>query len=112
MGALSSLYLRTMPRRSLIAALSLQQQLAHYVTQYDIQQARRRFYNPHALALYLKAADRAADMVADGLPLADALPVVSTTACCRSCSVVYCPALLLPDHARSCLRSRPAARSR
>jgi hypothetical protein len=73
MGALPSLYLRTMPRRSLIAALSLQQQLAHHVTQWDVRQARRRFYNPHALALYIKAADRAADMVADGLPLADAL---------------------------------------
>ena len=62
-----------MPRRSLIAGLSLQQQLAHHVTQYDIQQARRRWHNPHALALYLRAADRAAAMVADGLPLADAL---------------------------------------
>jgi hypothetical protein len=62
-----------MPRRSLIAALPLQQQLAHHVTQYDIKQSARRFHNPHALALYLRAADRAASMVADGLPLADAL---------------------------------------
>jgi len=73
MGALPFLYLLTMPRRSLIAALSLQQQLAHHVTQYDIMQSRRRFYNPHALALYLGAVDRAAAMVADGMPLDDAL---------------------------------------
>lgn len=62
-----------MPRPSLIAALSLQQQLAHHVTQWDLKQSRARYYNPHALALYLGAADRAAAMVADGLPLADAL---------------------------------------
>lgn len=62
-----------MPRRSLIAALSMQQQLAHHVTQWDIRQSARRHYNPHALALYLRATDRAAAMVADGLPLADAL---------------------------------------
>lgn len=62
-----------MPRPSLLAALPLQQQLAHYVTQYDIRRSRARYYNPHALALYLGAADRAAAMVADGLPLADAL---------------------------------------
>jgi len=55
------------------SSLSLSQQLAHLVTQYDIRQARRRYHNPHALALYLKAADRAASLVADGLPLSEAL---------------------------------------
>lgn len=64
---------RTMPRPSALAALPLGQQLAHHVTQYDIKQSARRHYNPHALALYLRAADRAAAMVADGTPLADAL---------------------------------------
>ena len=62
-----------MARRSIIAALSMGQQLAHHVTQYDIKQAARCHYNPHALALYLGAADRAAVLVADGVPLADAL---------------------------------------
>lgn len=62
-----------MPRPSALAALPLGLQLAHHVTQYDIRQAARRHYNPHALALYLRAADRAAAMVADGAPLADAL---------------------------------------
>ena len=62
-----------MPRRSIIAALSIDQQLAHWVTQWDIKQSARRFYNPNALAIYLKAADRAAEMVANGAPLSDAL---------------------------------------
>ncbi len=62
-----------MPRRSIIAALSIEGQLAHWVTQWDIKESARRFYNPHALALYLRAADRAAEMVANGAPLSDAL---------------------------------------
>jgi len=62
-----------MPRPSALASLPIGLQLAHHVTQWDIRQAARCHYNPYALALYLGAADRAAAMVADGLPLADAL---------------------------------------
>jgi hypothetical protein len=62
-----------MAKQSIIAALSIEQQIAHYVTQWDIKQSARRFYNPHALGLYLRAADRAAEMVANGAPLSDAL---------------------------------------
>lgn len=62
-----------MPRRSIIAALSIHAQIDHWATQWDLKQSSRKFYNPNALALYLKAADRAAEMVTNGAPLSDAL---------------------------------------
>lgn len=48
--------------------------LLHAVTQYDIKQSRKKYYNVYALAQYLMAVDRARDAMADdGLDLRAAL---------------------------------------
>ena len=65
-----------MPRpskKSVLAALSLEQQLAHHVTQWDIRQSRSRYHNPFALGIYLERAERVANEVAAGECLSVAL---------------------------------------
>lgn len=48
--------------------------LQHAVTQYDMKESRKKYYNIYALAQYLMAVDRARDAMAeDGLDLRAAL---------------------------------------
>ena len=55
-------------------ALGLRQALGHAVTRWDRMQQNKRGYNVYALAIYLRAADDAVEMVgADGLSLGVAL---------------------------------------
>lgn len=53
---------------------SQRNKLLHAVTQYDMKQSRKKYYNHYALAQYLMAVDRARDAMADdGLTLRQAL---------------------------------------
>lgn len=53
---------------------SQRNRLLHAVTQYDIKQSTKKYYNHYALAQYLMAVDRARDAMADdGLTLRAAL---------------------------------------
>ena len=53
---------------------SQRNQLLHAVTQYDIKESRKKYYNIYALAQYIMAVDRARDTMADdGLDLRAAL---------------------------------------
>lgn len=52
----------------------IRNKLLHAVTQYDMKESRKKYYNIYALAQYLMAVDRARDaMVDDGLDLRAAL---------------------------------------
>ena len=59
---------------------NLYQDLANAVTRYDREnqawaaKGKRRYYNPHALDIYLTRAEECASIVQDGVSLADALP--------------------------------------
>ena len=53
--------------------MNLHSQLDHILTQWDIKQSTKRGYNPHALAIYLRQAERLAKDVAQGTTISDAI---------------------------------------
>jgi|APGre2960657404_1045060.scaffolds.fasta_scaffold60699_3 hypothetical protein len=53
--------------------MNLQSQLNHYLTQWDIKQSTKRGYNPNALFIYLRQAERIAEAVAQGVTISDAI---------------------------------------
>jgi len=53
--------------------MDLHAQLDHHLTQWDIKQSTRRGYNPNALFIYLRQAERIAEAVAQGITISDAI---------------------------------------
>ena len=53
--------------------MNLQSQLDHYLTQWDIKQSTKRGYNPYALAIYLRQAERIVESVNQGATISDAI---------------------------------------
>jgi hypothetical protein len=56
-----------------LADLSIHSQLAHAVTRYDRRQQSSKYHNPHALGLYLGAAERAQNDIKGGKSVVDAI---------------------------------------
>jgi hypothetical protein len=55
--------------------MDLHAQLDHYLTQWDIKQSTKRGYNPFALGIYLRQAERIAKAVDQGVTISDAIDV-------------------------------------
>lgn len=53
--------------------MNLHSQLDHILTQWDIKQSTKRGYNPHALAIYLRQAERIVESVNQGATISDAI---------------------------------------
>jgi hypothetical protein len=53
--------------------MDLHAQLDHYLTQWDIKQSTKRGYNPFALGIYLRQAERIAEAVNQGATISDAI---------------------------------------
>jgi len=53
--------------------MNLHSQLDHILTQWDIKQSTKRGYNPHALAIYLRQAERIVQSVNQGATISDAI---------------------------------------
>jgi len=55
--------------------MDLHAQLDHYLTQWDIKQSTKRGYNPFALGIYLRQAERIAEAVNQGATISAAIDV-------------------------------------
>ena len=53
--------------------MDLHAQLDHILTQWDIKQSTQRGYNPFALGIYLRQAERIAEAVNQGATISDAI---------------------------------------
>ena len=53
--------------------MNLHSQLDHILTQWDIKQSTERGYNPNALFIYLRQAERIAEAVDQGVTISDAI---------------------------------------
>ena len=53
--------------------MNLHSQLDHILTQWDIKQSAKRGYNPNALFIYLRQAERIVEAVDQGVTISDAI---------------------------------------
>ena len=53
--------------------MDLHFKLEHILTQWDIKQSTKRGYNPNALAIYLKQAERIVESVNQGASISEAI---------------------------------------
>jgi len=53
--------------------MNLHSQLDHILTQWDIKQSTKRGYNPNALFIYLRQAERIVEAVDQGATISDAI---------------------------------------
>ena len=56
-----------------INTMNLHSQLDHLLTQWDIKQSTKRGYNPFALGIYLRQAERIVESVNQGATISDAI---------------------------------------